>query len=49
LKEWLNTKIHQHGKRYRAQQLAQQVTGHKLSHEPLVKHLHAKYSELYGL
>lgn len=49
LKEWLNTKIHIHGKRYRAQRLAEQVTGHKLSHEPLVNHLRSKYAELYGL
>jgi len=47
LKEWLNLQIHQHGKHYRAQQLAEMVTGQKLSHEPLVKHLQAKYAELY--
>ncbi len=49
LKNWLNEKIHTHGKRYRAQRLAEMVTGHKLSHEPLVKHLQGKYSELYGI
>ncbi len=49
LKDWLNRQIHVHGRRYRAQRLAEQVTGHKLSHEPLVKHLQAKYAELYGI
>ena len=49
LKEWLNQKIHKHGKRYRAQKLATMVTGEPLSHKPLVKHLQTKYSELYGI
>jgi carboxypeptidase Taq len=47
LKEWLNKKIHVHGKRYRAQRLAEMVTGQKLSSEPLVRHLVTKYEELY--
>lgn len=49
LKEWLNQRIHIHGKRYRAQQLAEMVTGEKLSHLPLVQHLRTKYSTLYGV
>ncbi|MDB5387310.1 MAG: Thermostable carboxypeptidase 1, partial [Planctomycetaceae bacterium] len=47
LKEWLNRKIHVHGKRFRAQRLAEMVTGQKLSSEPLVRHLKTKYEELY--
>jgi carboxypeptidase Taq len=49
LKTWLNEKIHKHGRRYRAQELVQIVTGESLSPLPLVKHLHQKFDELYGL
>lgn len=49
LKTWLNTNIHQHGRRYRAQRLVEIVTGETLSPLPLVKHLHQKFDELYGL
>ena len=49
LKNWLNEKIHRHGKRYPAKQLVQVVTGETLSHAPLIAHLRSKYSELYGL
>ncbi|QDV21384.1 Thermostable carboxypeptidase 1 [Gimesia panareensis] len=49
LKEWLNQKIHQQGKRYRANRLLEVVTGESLSHEPLVAQLSRKYSELYNL
>lgn len=49
LKEWLNTKIHAHGKRYPAGRLVEVVTGKPLSHEPLMRQLTAKFSELYGL
>lgn len=48
LKEWLNQKIHRHGKRYRAKRLVEIVTGESLSHKPLVAHLRQKYSELYA-
>ena len=49
LKGWLNEKIHRHGKRYRAKRLVELVTGETLSHQSLITHLRAKYSELYGL
>lgn len=49
LKEWLNEKIHRHGKRYPARRLVEIVTGQKLSHEPLIAHLKQKFGELYGL
>lgn len=49
LKEWLNEKIHKHGKRYPAKKLVQIVTGQSLSHEPLVNHLKQKFGELYSL
>lgn len=49
LKTWLNEKIHKHGRRYRAQKLVEHVTGESLSPLPLVKQLHSKFDELYGL
>lgn len=48
LKGWLNDNIHCHGKRFPAKRLVQVVTGHSLSHQPLIDHLRQKYSELYG-
>ncbi|WP_010586495.1 carboxypeptidase M32 [Schlesneria paludicola] len=49
LKEWLNEKIHKHGRRYSARRLVELVTGETLSHEALMTHLRTKYSELYQL
>ncbi|MHC4877282.1 MAG: carboxypeptidase M32 [Planctomycetota bacterium] len=49
LKNWLRTNIHEQGKRYRAQQLVQHVTGEPLSHAPLMRHLNSRFKPLYGL
>lgn len=49
LKRWLNEKIHRLGQRYRAEKLAEVVTGKPLSHQPLMDYLKAKYGELYSL
>lgn len=49
LKEWLNQNIHHYGKLYRANRLVEKVTGEPLSHEPLIRQLQTKYSELYQL
>jgi carboxypeptidase Taq len=49
LKEWLNRNIHRRGKQYRARQLVERVTGERLSHEPLMAHLHARFDRLYDL
>jgi carboxypeptidase Taq len=49
LREWLRENIHQHGKRYRANELIKVVTGSELSHQPFVDYLHAKFKPLYGL
>ena len=48
LREWLRTNIHVHGQRYRANKLAEKVTGKPLSYEPLIDYMTAKYSEIYG-
>lgn len=45
---WLRENIHRHGKRYRAAELVQRVTGQELSSEPLMRHLKRK-AELYGV
>jgi len=49
LKNWLTEKIHAQGKRYRANELVEIVTGKPLSHEPMMKYLKEKYGPLYGL
>jgi carboxypeptidase Taq len=49
LKDWLREKIHRQGRRLRAPRLVKQVTGAELSHEPLMRQLHGKFDELYGL
>ena len=49
LREWLKEKIHRQGQRYRAEKLAQVITGKPLSHRPLMDYLKTKYSELYGI
>ena len=46
---WLRDRIHRHGKRYTGPELVRRVTGKDLSAEPLLRHLRAKASELYGV
>jgi carboxypeptidase Taq len=49
LRDWLRDRIHRHGKRYRAGELVEVVTGASLSHGPFVEYLNRKYRPLYGL
>lgn len=49
VKDWLNANIHIHGRRWPAEALCARVTGQPLSAEPLLRHLHRKYSIIYGL
>ncbi|HYE62173.1 MAG TPA: carboxypeptidase M32 [Phycisphaerales bacterium] len=49
LKEWLNTNIHRHGRRYLAGELCKKVTGKELSAEPLLRHLREKAEAVYGI
>lgn len=46
---WLRQNIHRHGQTYTAGELVKNITGRELSPEPLLKHLKAKSSELYGV
>ncbi len=48
LLEWLRKNIHQHGRRYRAGDLVQRVTGAPLSHKHLMEYMNKKFGELYG-
>jgi carboxypeptidase Taq len=47
LRHWLLEKIHVHGRRYTAGELVERVTGEALSHDHLIKHLRAKFGQLY--
>jgi carboxypeptidase Taq len=47
LKTWLNTNIHAHGKRYRAGELCEMLTGKPLGPEPLMRHLEGKLKPLF--
>ena len=49
LLNWLRSKVHCEGQRYRPAQLIEQVTGSKPDHGALVANLRRKYSELYGI
>jgi carboxypeptidase Taq len=49
LLQWLSKHIHSQGKRYRAHELAEQVTGKPLSAEPLLRHLRSRAAEVYGV
>ncbi len=49
LLDWLRTNIHRHGQRYRAAELAEVVTGRRVSTEPFMTYLHEKFRPIYGL
>jgi carboxypeptidase Taq len=48
LKNWLRQNIHRHGRRYRAGDLVERVTGQPLSSKPLIDYMTRKFGELYG-
>jgi carboxypeptidase Taq len=49
LLDWLRTNVHQHGKRYRGDELIERVTGVKPSATPFMNYLTEKFGELYRL
>lgn len=49
LLSWLRENIHQHGRKFPPSELVQRATGARLSHEPFVKYVTAKFSEIYDL
>jgi carboxypeptidase Taq len=48
LLEWLREKIHRHGRRFRAPELLERVTGRPPGPEPLLGYLQGKFRPLYG-
>jgi carboxypeptidase Taq len=46
---WMRENIHQHGKKYTPRELIQRATGQPLSHEPFVRYVTAKFSDIYEL
>lgn len=49
LLNWLRENIHQHGRRYDAEELCKRVTGKTLSLKPFLDHTKEKYGEIYGI
>ena len=49
LRQWLRENIHRHGQCYTAMELAEEVTGKPLSHQPLMNYLKCKLKPLYGI
>jgi len=49
LLHWLREHVHRHGRKYDPQDLVQRVTGSRITPEPYVRYLTAKYSEIYNL
>ncbi|GAB4162649.1 MAG: carboxypeptidase M32 [Candidatus Promineifilaceae bacterium] len=47
--QWLRQNIHQHGRKYTPAELVQRATGQPLTHEPFVRYVTAKFSQIYGL
>lgn len=49
LLDWLRTNIHRHGKRFRASELVEAITGKPLSIEPFLSYVTRKFSSIYGM
>jgi carboxypeptidase Taq len=46
---WLRANVHKSGRKYKPQDLVQKVTGSKITPEPYIRYLTAKYSDIYDL
>ncbi|MGH2411379.1 MAG: carboxypeptidase M32, partial [Chloroflexota bacterium] len=49
LLRWLNTNIHQHGRKFFPADLLKRATGSALSPQPYMRYLRDKYGQLYAL
>jgi carboxypeptidase Taq len=49
LVNWLRENIHQHGRKFPPGELVRRATGKPLSHEPFIRYITAKFSDLYNL
>jgi carboxypeptidase Taq len=43
IREWLNTNVHQYGKRFTGPDLIEHITGHELSVAPFVSYVRKKF------
>lgn len=48
IRDWLKLHIHRYGRSYPPEELAEKVTGKKLSEKPYVNYLNNKYGKIYG-
>ncbi len=48
LLNWLRKNIHQHGRRYEAEELCQRITGEPLNVEHFLRYARNKFGEIYG-
>ncbi len=46
---WMRQNVHQHGKKYTPRELILRATGQPLSHEPFMRYVTQKFSDIYGL
>jgi carboxypeptidase Taq len=46
---WLRENIHQHGRKFTAEELTQRITGESIDPKYYMQYLNAKYGEIYGL
>ena len=49
LLQWLRENIHQHGRRYEAEELCKRVTGKTLNLKPFLDYVKEKYGDIYGV
>ncbi|MBI4670277.1 MAG: carboxypeptidase M32 [Chloroflexi bacterium] len=49
LRQWLQQKIYQHGRKFTLNELANQITGEPLQTRSYIAYLKNKYAEIYGL
>jgi len=49
LLDWLRTNIHQHGRKYKAQEIVHRVTGSRIDPQPYLEYLERKYRPIYGI
>jgi len=46
---WLNQNIHQHGRKFNADELTRRITGESIQSQDYIAYLQGKYSEIYGI
>jgi carboxypeptidase Taq len=49
LLSWLNSNIHQHGRKFTGQELTQRITGEAIQSNDYIAYLTKKFSDVYGL